>query len=103
MLYNIVLVLIFPVLAIESRTSHMLGKNSMIGLQLQPQVLQLCLATRSMCLSADGRKEDGIKQAYFTTVFWNPEKIHICFIRNRHLTKFSKFVFPLHEDILEKC
>lgn len=103
MLYNIVLVLIFLVLAIKSRTSHMLGKNSTTGLQLQPQALQLCLATRSMCLLADRSKEDDIKQAYFMTVFLNPEKIHICFIRNRHLTKFSEFVFPLHEDTLEKC
>lgn len=81
----------------------MLGKNSTTGLQLQPQVLQLCLATHSMCLSADRSKEDGIKHVYFRLFFLNPEKIHICFIRNRHLTKFSKFVFSFHEDRLEEC
>lgn len=52
----------------------MLGKNSNTGLQLQPQVLQLCLATHSMCLSADRSKEDGIKHVYFMTVFLEPRK-----------------------------
>lgn len=55
----------------------MLGKNSTTGLRLQPQVLQLCLATHSMCLSADRSKEDGIKHVYFMTVFLEPRKKYI--------------------------